>query len=479
MTNHFLSILKVSVVCFITLTSIHGQAQTTYPNKPIKLVITWPVGGFADTLGRALATQMSTLLGQQVVVENRGGANGMIGADVVAKSAPDGYTLMVIHNAIAINQTLYPKLPYDAVRDFAQVALVGVTTNTLVVHPALPVKNTKELIALAKSKPDALNYASTGAGGTSHLAMEYFRLSTGTKIVHIPYKGTAPALTDMVAGQTQVMISALPGTVPFINAKRLIALATSGAKRSVFLPNLPTLAEAGVKDYEFDTWYGMHAPIKVPRDIIVRLNQEMLKALQLPDIKERMASLGADIVGALEIARLLGCGTLANEGFDARGVAALHDLACIGWDASAQDDHLLGTEASAPLILTGEACQDFCIRSGEPDAVTLDGGLAALLVDGLVLVDAHQRAHHRHPAGFAAQGVAGTYRQRLEQRLETQTRGISDLGPAGAVQQRAAEPVQIPDPDIRLGHGLHHGAAHPHVPLTQGGGDRHRKRRAV
>src|SRR5690349_20564561 len=197
-----------------------------YPSKPVRIVVPFSPGGGNDIVARFIAQRMSEAFGQTAVVDNRAGAGSTLGTDVVAKSPPDGYTLMVIHNAIAINQTLYPKLPYDAVRDFAQVALVGVTTNTLVVHPSLPVKNVKDLIAMAKAKPGSLNYASTGAGGTSHLAMEYFRLSTGTDIVHIPYKGTAPALTDMVAGQTRVMISALPGTVPFINAKRLVALAT-------------------------------------------------------------------------------------------------------------------------------------------------------------------------------------------------------------------------------------------------------------
>ncbi len=269
-----------------------------YPTKTIRIIVPFTPGGGNDISARFIAQQLTEAFKHSVIVENRPGAGSTVGTDMVAKSAPDGYTLMVIHNAIAINQTLYPKLPYDAVRDFAQVALVGVTTNTLVVHPALPVKNTKELIALAKSKPDALNYASTGAGGTSHLAMEYFRLSTGTKIVHIPYKGTAPALTDMVAGQTQVMISALPGTMPFIGAKRLVALATSGAKRSAFLPNLPTLAEAGVKDYEFDTWYGMHAPIKVPRDIILKLNGAIVKALAIPEVKQQLANQGIEASSA-------------------------------------------------------------------------------------------------------------------------------------------------------------------------------------
>ena len=266
-----------------------------YPTKPIRIIVPFTPGGGNDISARFIAQQLTQIFGQQVVVENRPGAGSTVGTDMVAKSAPDGYTLMVIHNAIAINQTLYPKLPYDVLRDFAQVAMVGVTTNTLVVHPSLPVKSTKDLIALARAKAGSLNYASTGAGGTSHLAMEYFRLATATNIVHIPYKGTAPALTDMVAGQTQVMISALPGTVPFINAKRLIALATSGNKRSVFLPNLPTLAESGVKDYEFDTWYGMHAPVKVPREIITRLNGAIVKSLANADVKQQLANQGIEV----------------------------------------------------------------------------------------------------------------------------------------------------------------------------------------
>ena len=288
-------LIFAAVIMPCMVTTVCAQ---TYPTKTIRVIVPFTPGGGNDISARFIAQRLTEAFKQSVIVENRPGAGSTVGTDMVAKSAPDGYTLMVIHNAIAINQTLYPKLPYDAVRDFAQVALVGVTTNTLVVHPTLPVKNTKDLIALAKSKPDALNYASTGGGGTSHLAMEYFRLSTGTAIVHIPYKGTAPALTDMVAGQTQVMISALPGTMPFINAKRLTALATSGKKRSVFLPALPTLAEAGVKDYEFDTWYGMHAPIKVPRDIIEKLNGAIVKALANPDVKQQLANQGIEAGGA-------------------------------------------------------------------------------------------------------------------------------------------------------------------------------------
>jgi tripartite-type tricarboxylate transporter receptor subunit TctC len=290
--------LNLTLAATFTLCSASAIYAQSYPTKTIRIVVPFTPGGGNDISARFIAQRLTEAFKHSVIVENRPGAGSTVGTDLVAKSPPDGYTLMVIHNAIAINQTLYAKLPYDAVRDFAQVALVGVTTNTLVVHPTLPVKSTKDLIALAKSKPDALNYASTGGGGTSHLAMEYFRLSTGTAIVHIPYKGTAPALTDMVAGQTQVMISALPGTMPFISAKRLTALATSGKKRSVFLPNLPTLAEAGVKDYEFDTWYGMHAPIKVPRDIIEKLNGAIVKALAIPEVKQQLANQGIEAGGA-------------------------------------------------------------------------------------------------------------------------------------------------------------------------------------
>ena len=179
-------------------------------------------------------------------------------------------------------------------RDFTQVAIIGTTTNTLVVNPNVPVKSTKELIALLKSKPGALNYASTGAGGTSHLAMEYFRIETGTSLVHIPYKGTAPGLTDVVAGQVQVMISALPGTVPFINSKRVVALATTGKKRSAFLPDLPTLAESGVPGYEFDTFYGLHAPSKVPKEIIAKLNAEITKALSRQEVKDQLFKQGLE-----------------------------------------------------------------------------------------------------------------------------------------------------------------------------------------
>jgi tripartite-type tricarboxylate transporter receptor subunit TctC len=268
-----------------------------YPTKPIRLIVPFSPGGGNDIAARFIAQRLTEAFDQTAVVDNRPGAGSTLGTDLVAHSAPDGYTLLVTHNAIAINQTLYSKLSYDTVRDFAQVIEIGATTNTLVVNPGVPARSVKELIALAKSKPGSLNYASTGAGGTSMLAMEYFKLETGTNIVHIPYKGTAPALTDVVAGQVQCMISALPGTIPFINSKRVIALATTGKQRSVFAKDLPTLNEAGVKGYEFDTWYGLHAPSKTPKAILVKLNQVLAKALAQQDVKDQLAKQGLEAVG--------------------------------------------------------------------------------------------------------------------------------------------------------------------------------------
>jgi tripartite-type tricarboxylate transporter receptor subunit TctC len=269
-------------------------AADKYPSKPVRLVVPFSPGGGNDIAARFVAVRLTEGFNQSAVVDNRPGAGSTLGTDLVAKSVPDGYTLLVTHNAIAINQTLYSKLPYDTTRDLTQVAIIGTTTNTLVVNPGVPVKTTKELIALAKAKPGVLNYASTGGGGTSHLAMEYFRIETGTNLVHIPYKGTAPGLTDVVANQVQVMISALPGTVPFINSKRVVALATTGKKRSAFLPDLPTLAESGVPGYEFDTWYGLHAPSKVSKDIITKLNSEITKALSRPEVKDQLFKQGLE-----------------------------------------------------------------------------------------------------------------------------------------------------------------------------------------
>ncbi len=289
---------KVWFLLAVALTALFSghaiASEHGYPTRPVRLVVPFSPGGGNDISARFIAQRLTEAFGISAVVDNRPGAGSTLGTDLVAKSAPDGYTLLVTHNAIAINQTLYLKLPYDTVRDFAQVAIIGTTTNTLVINPNVAAHSTKELIALAKAKPNALNFASTGAGGTSHLAMEYFMMESGTQMVHIPYKGTAPGLTDVVAGHVQVMISALPGTVPFINSKRVVCLATTGAKRSAFLPDMPTLAESGVPGYEFDTWYGLHAPAKVPREIITRLNTDITNALKKPEIRDQLFRQGLE-----------------------------------------------------------------------------------------------------------------------------------------------------------------------------------------
>ena len=271
-----------------------GEAASAYPSRPIRLIAPFAPGGGVDVSARFIAQRLTEAYGQAVIVDNRPGAGSTLGTAIAAKAEPDGYTLLVTHNAIAINHTLYAKLPYDTLRDFTQVAFVGLTTFTFVLHPGLPVKTVKEFIALAKAKPGALNYASTGAGGGSHLATEYFKMLTGTDIVQIPYKGTGPALTAMVGGQTQVMISGLPGTVPFIKAKRLNALATTSGKRSAFLPELPTLQEAGVAGYEYDAWYGVHAPARTPRDIVVKLNAAIASALGVAEIRQLLATQGIE-----------------------------------------------------------------------------------------------------------------------------------------------------------------------------------------
>ena len=288
---------SASLVAVALAAAVPVAAAADYPTKPVRLVVPFSPGGGNDIAARFVAQRLTEAFNHTAVVDNRPGADSTLGTDLVAKAAPDGYTLLVTHNAIAINATLYPKLPFDTMRDFQHVIEIGATTNTLVVNPGVAARSVKDLIALAKAKPGTLNYASTGAGGTSHLAMEYFKLETGIDVVHIPYKGTAPALTDLVAGQTQVMISALPGTLPFIASKRVVALATTGKQRSIFAKDLPTLAEAGVKGYEFDTWYGLHAPAKVPKPIVDKLAKTLAAALAREDVKEALAKQGLEAVG--------------------------------------------------------------------------------------------------------------------------------------------------------------------------------------
>ena len=287
------SAAALATAALLTAAGTTRAADAPYPTRPIRIIVPFAPGGGNDIAARFVAQMFQDSFGQQGLVDNRPGAGSTLGTAIAAQAVPDGHTILVTHNAMAINESLYAKLPYS-VRDFAHVALIAETTNVLVVHPSMNVKNVKELIAMLRAKKGAFNYASTGAGGTSHLAAEYFKQMTGTDMVHVPYKGTGPALSDLVGGSTQFMISAAPGTLGFIKGARLTALATTGVKRWAQLPDLPTLSEAGVAGYQFDTWYGAHAPAKTPRYIVNRLNAEINKSLQVPALRARLVDSGLD-----------------------------------------------------------------------------------------------------------------------------------------------------------------------------------------
>jgi len=276
-----------------------ANAQPAYPVKPIRLVVPFAPGGSTDTIARLIGQKLDEGLGQQVIIDNRPGAGGNLGVDYVAKSAPDGYTLIFGHvGTFGFGPSLYAKLPYDPIRDFAPVALFAMVPNMLVVHPSLPANSVKELVALARARPGQLNYGSSGNGSASHLATEYFKLLSKTDITAIPYKGTGPLVTDLIAGQTSLTITGVPPLYPHVQSGRLRALAVGSVKRLPLLPSLPTIAEAGVPGYESSTWFGPLAPAKTPREIIVRLNVELMKMLQRPDVRARFAAEGIEALGS-------------------------------------------------------------------------------------------------------------------------------------------------------------------------------------
>ena len=268
-----------------------------YPAKPVRVVVPSSPGGGTDILARVLAQKLSESQGQQFVVENRPGAGQVIGIEAVARSAPDGYTLLMAASAIVINEVLYAKPPYDTLRDFAPVTLGASLPNILVVHPALPVKSVRELIALAKTHPRQLNYSSAGSGTSPHLSMELFRLMADITLTHIPYKGIGPATIDLVAGQVQLSMPNVLTALPQIKGGKLRALGVTGGKRAASLPNIPAIAES-VPGYEVIQWYGVLAPAGTAREIVNKLQQEMARILVLPDVKERLAADGADAVGS-------------------------------------------------------------------------------------------------------------------------------------------------------------------------------------
>ena len=280
------------------LVVVGGAIAQPYPAKPIRFVIPFPPGGSTDLLGRIIGQQWAELMGQQVIIDNRGGAAGIIGVENAARSAPDGYTLVLGHiGTFGVGPSLYSKLPYDPVRDFVPIGLFGGVSNLLVVHPSLPVKSAKELIALARERPGQLNYGSAGVGSASHLQMEYFKLLTRTDITHVPYKGTGPMVTELVAGQTQVTSTGVPGLLGQVKAGRLRPLAALSAKRLAVFPEVPTSREAGLPEFEVSTWYGPLAPAKTPAEIITRLNGELQKMLQRRDVLDRLNNEGVEPLG--------------------------------------------------------------------------------------------------------------------------------------------------------------------------------------
>jgi tripartite-type tricarboxylate transporter receptor subunit TctC len=272
-----------------------GQTAATFPSKTVRLVVPFPPGGPLDVTGRAIAQKLSLAWGQSVVVENRPGAGGNIGADAVAKSPADGYTVVMgALSTHAVNPSLYPAMPYDAVKDFAPITLVAVTPNVLVVSPSLPVGSVKELVAYAKANPNRLSFGSGSNGSAGHLAGELFKVETGTDVVHIPFKGGAPAMQALLAGETQFMFDNLANSMPQVKAGKLRALAVTTAKRSNLAPELPTMAEAGLPGFDISTWFGLLAPAGTPPDVIAKWNAEVVRILNSTDMRERLVAQGAE-----------------------------------------------------------------------------------------------------------------------------------------------------------------------------------------
>ena len=288
--------LRLMAACLLAGAAASASAQG-YPNKPVRILVGYAPGGGTDIMARAIGAKLSDSLKQQFVIENRPGANANIAAKLAADAPADGYTLLFMSVAHIMSKPVYKNLGYDIERDFAPITVVTNVPNVLCLHPSLPVKTVKELIALARAKPGSLTYATSGVGSPEHFAGEMFKMMTQTDMLPIPYKGGAPLAVDLVGGQVMLAFNTAPPIMPHIQSGRVRAIAVTMDKRVAALPDVPTIAESGVPGYSMSTWYGAVIQVKTPRDIVVRLNQEMLKALALPDVRDRMAGLGADVVG--------------------------------------------------------------------------------------------------------------------------------------------------------------------------------------
>ena len=276
----------------------NDQARAEYPERPIRLVVPFPAGGPNDIVARVVAQRMQAILGQNIVIENRGGAGGVVGTDAVAKAAPDGYTIAVTSaGALAVSPHLGVKVPYDTLKDLAPITLVVTVPELLVASPKLGVSSVEGLVAMAKARPGALNYASGGIGTMPHLAGEMLKGSAGINIVHVAYRGSAPAVNDLLGGQIELLFADLPLLVPHVQAGTLKALATASIKRSAALPDVPTLTEFGFKDVNADNWYGMVGPAGLPSSVVAKLNAAALDAMRAPEVKEKLAEQGADVAG--------------------------------------------------------------------------------------------------------------------------------------------------------------------------------------
>ncbi len=286
----------VAAFCVLLAAALATQARA-FPDKPVRLVVPYSAGGSTDLISRALGQKLSEMWGQTVVIDNRPGGSTIIATDIVAKSAPDGYTLLVTTTSFTIVPSLTGKLPYDPAKDFEPITLINTTPLVLVVNPGVPAKSVKELIALAKARPGELNFGSAGSGGSNHLAGELFNVMAGVKIVHVPYKGNAPALNDLVGGHVDIVFNGLTSAVPLIKAGRLRPLAVTSLTRSSALPDIPTLDELGLKGFQAVAWNGLSAPARTPKDLIRRINADVLKVIRSPEFVERLTAEGSDAVG--------------------------------------------------------------------------------------------------------------------------------------------------------------------------------------